>query len=320
MKKILKIAFLILIASNSFGQQFSNLYGDYLGQKLPCDTPVVFAPDIVSTVNLEHSSIQFNENGDLAVWCTIDNKIKKIMQMERIDNRWTQPIALDLFGDDFEIGNASPFLKSDGKTMYFGSEREKVKNPSNIESEWIKNTNTDLWVVDKIGSGWSKPTKLDTIINKGISEFHISVANSGNVYFVSYLPGAMNDCGIFYSIFKDDKYQKSKPLPIPVDENFQNWTPYVSPDESYLIYSKCVSKGDYGDLYIIYYDQVLNKWSKPQNLGEPINTRKQERFPYITPDDKYLFFTRPRKGHSQDIWWVKADNIIKKLKSTAIYE
>ncbi len=45
------------------------------------------------------------------------------------------------------------------------------------------------------------------------------------------------------------------------------------------------------DLYITYYDEQINKWSIPQDLGKPINSRAQERFPYVSPDGKFLFFT-----------------------------
>ena len=50
-------------------------------------------------------------------------------------------------------------------------------------------------------------------------------------------------------------------------------------------------------------------WSEPEKLGDEINTDKQERFPGISPDGDYLFFTRPRDGYSQDVWWVKTEMI-----------
>jgi hypothetical protein len=319
MKNPLIFLSLLLTINSSFSQEFTNVYGDYLGLKPPTDTPVVFAPDIVSTVNAEHSSIQFSQDGHLAVWCTIDANVKKIMQMIRVNNRWTTPVALDLFHDSLMIGNDAPCLTRNGKIIYFNSERETVKNPSDIESEWIKNSNDDLWFVEKTPNGWSQPIRLDNIINKGISELQISVANSGNIYFVSHLPGALNECGIFTSQQKDNSYTKPQALPLPIDKSFQNWTPFIAPDESYLIYSKCASNSDYGDLYISYYNRELNKWSHPQNIGEPINTWAQERFPYVSPDGKYLFFTRWTQANSHDIFWVETD-FIGKLKSKAIYD
>ncbi len=46
-------------------------------------------------------------------------------------------------------------------------------------------------------------------------------------------------------------------------------------------------------------------------MGKPINSLAQERFPYVSPDGEYLFFTRWTRENDQDIFWVKSD-IIKK--------
>ncbi len=41
MKKALNIVILLFIINNSYAQQFTDLYGDYLGQVKPIDTPFV---------------------------------------------------------------------------------------------------------------------------------------------------------------------------------------------------------------------------------------------------------------------------------------
>ena len=45
-------------------------------------------------------------------------------------------------------------------------------------------------------------------------------------------------------------------------------------------------------------------WSEPTWLDDIINTNKTETNAYVTPDEKYMFFTR-----GFDIYWVKADFI-----------
>ena len=89
-----------------------------------------------------------------------------------------------------------------------------------------------------------------------------------------------------------------------------DWTPYIAPDDSYLIFSSH-REGEFGDgdLYISFHDRSADTWSEPINMGEPINTRVQERFPAVSPDGKYLFFTRYNPPHSQDIFWVSAEVI-----------
>ena len=59
-------------------------------------------------------------------------------------------------------------------------------------------------------------------------------------------------------------------------------------------------------------------WSEPINMGEPINTRAQERLPGISPDGKYLFFTRWTPDQDQDVFWVSA-GIIDRLNERSTF-
>ena len=93
-----------------------------------------------------------------------------------------------------------------------------------------------------------------------------------------------------------------------------NWSPYIAPDESYLIFStnrKTSSKYD-TDLYICF-RQPDGDWTEAINMGNMINTNKQERYPTVSPDDKYLFFTRDNPPHDEDVFWMSA-KIIDKLR------
>jgi len=55
------------------------------------------------------------------------------------------------------------------------------------------------------------------------------------------------------------------------------------------------------DLYVSYNNG--DSWSKPVNLGEPINTRARDYSPRISPDGKYLVFSSergfPTENHDQ---------------------
>lgn len=68
-----KNIFLLVFVLNSFSfaqnpKEFTDLKGDYLGQTPPDDTPVVFAPGIVSTDDLEHSPAIFSPDGNEVYW------------------------------------------------------------------------------------------------------------------------------------------------------------------------------------------------------------------------------------------------------------
>jgi hypothetical protein len=49
-------------------------------------------------------------------------------------------------------------------------------------------------------------------------------------------------------------------------------------------------------------------------MGKPINTSQMERFSALSPDGKYLFFTRDvLPDYYEDVFWVSA-HIIDKLR------
>ena len=86
---------------------------------------------------------------------------------------------------------------------------------------------------------------------------------------------------------------------------------YVAPDESFLVFSsrRPPSQGN-GDLFVSF-RQKDGTWGTPASLGDAINTPDHEFCPMMTPDGKYLFFSR-RVGATWesttagDVYWVDA--------------
>jgi hypothetical protein len=54
-------------------------------------------------------------------------------------------------------------------------------------------------------------------------------------------------------------------------------------------------------------------------MPESINTASQERFPLVSPDGRFLFFTRWTPRHSQEIYWVGA-GVIEDMKEAWLRE
>lgn len=280
-------------------QEYTDLYGDYLGQTPPGDTPVVFVPGIISKNGPEHSAAIFSPDGKEVYWSA-----GKIFYMQRIDNRWTVPQSLDLFGDSLHIDD-QPFLSLNGKRLYINSEGRKTSKQGISPQEWSRYNNEDIWYVDKQGQSWSKPKSLSSVINTNYLEAQASFNNNESVYFLSYLDGVDGECGIFRAKIQNGKYSSAEALPECINSSAQDWTPYIAPDDSYLIFSSYRDGGlGQGDLYVSFHDVNSDTWSEPVNLGEPVNTNTQERFPAVSPDGKYLFFTRWTSEHNHDIFWV----------------
>lgn len=314
MRKGLLIAILILLVISSFGQQFTDLYGDYLGQTPPGDTPMVFARGIVSTDYQEHGAPSFSPDGNEVYWYSNrrpgpENKewLSFTMTMRRENNRWSAPYVAPQ--------KRFPIFSADGRKAYFSSARPHSDTVQVIPPD------LDIWFVERQGDDWSQPKYLNLVARypelrwAGVG----SVASNGTLYFMSYRLGQPDDNGNNLGIYRTElingEYAKPELLPSCINLlPFLNWTPFIAPDESYLIFSSSreTPKADGGDLYVSF-RQPDGSWTNPVTLGKPINTDQQERFPRVSWDGKYLFFSRWTPDHDEDVFWVSS-KIIDRLR------
>jgi ankyrin repeat protein len=281
--------------------QFPVLEGDYMGQKPPSETPELFAPGIVSSIWGLHSSAAFSPDGNIVMWApmiTIPGHLYStggILMSERINGRWTAPRFASFAGD--EEGDV-PFFAPDGKRVYFMSSMPPPDDP--------KSERERIWYADRTKERWSEPKLVDATVNDYPHHWHFSVDADHTIYFRSSVPDGLGEGDIYCAKRVDGRWQKPKNLGPPVNSDKDEGMPNVSPDGSYLLFSRTY------DLYISYRDKD-GGWTEPQNLGKPINTPYIEICPMVSPDGKYLFFLSQRGGTSH-IWWVEA-GFIQKLKN-----
>jgi Tol biopolymer transport system component len=310
MEKKLIILVFILIVQSLFGQQFTDLYGDYLGQTLPGDVPKVFAPGIVSTDSLiEHSAPAFSPDGSEVFWWVVRSPKTSNekwnswgMTMRRIEDRWTIPVPTPYYG--------GPTFSIDGKCLYFTGLYPDRKSDG-------------PYFIEKQGNSWSQPKNLGFVTCfpeiKGAGSF--SVTCNGTFYFNGDTEGKeqIKDNRIFRTKLVNGKYTRLELLPQSINLSpYNNLFPFIAPDESFLIFTSDRKGGlGGGDLYISFHDIDTDTWTNPINIDEPINTDKEERLPGLSPDGKYLFFTRLTRSNGQDfdhdIFWVST-RIIDLLK------
>lgn len=290
----------------SSSQKFTDLKGDYLGQTPPGDVPVIFASGIISVDStIEHWAPTFSPDGNEVFWWTIRKVIKDNTNewydfhktMRRIGDKWTAP--------EKSPYDLAPVFSPDGKRLYFGSKKEG-DNP---------------YFVEKLENIWSKPNYIDIITRFPELRYVYfqSISCNGTLYFLGYLEGAELNLGIYRTEFVNGKYAKPELLPPSINtlDDIRNWTPFIASDESYLLF--CSNRGlpesesHLGDLYVSF-RQPDGSWMDPVSLGEQINSKGLERFPGVSPDGKYLFFTRQPLGGSEDVYWVSAD-IINEIKT-----
>src|SRR5690606_20377760 len=97
---------------------------------------------------------------------------------------------------------------------------------------------------------------------------------------------------------EDDNWQEARTIPT-VDTDRNEGAGTLSPDGRFIIFTACELYGDYGpdrkgmgscDLFISI--RVGDRWSPPQNLGPPVNSRNWESQPSLASDGRTLYFVR----------------------------
>jgi len=159
----------------------------------------------------------------------------------------------------------------------------------------------NLWFVERTGNSWSEPRPVGSPLNTG-NIFGFSMTDNGTVYYTD----ASADLDLYRSRLVSGQYAEPEKLDEAVNSDDMEDEPFISPDESYLIF-KSMRPGGYGgaDLYISF-RKADGSWTEARNLGANINTEHAERFPGVTRDGKYFFFGSDRNGNRGDIYWVSS--------------
>jgi ankyrin repeat protein len=291
-------ALLVSKGASQVPPQFPVLKGDYLGQAQPEDTPQMFAPGIVSGHGFEseHSPPVFSPNLKEVYWTS---KWKgPIFFMVQKNGVWIAPKPAPFCS---EYGDGEPIFSPDGKKLFFLSFRPlKPGGPNDKEN---------MWYVERTKNGWSQPKPVSPLINAFDLHWLFSVADNGAIYFASPSGKSYGSNDIYSSRFINGEYEEPKNLGNVINTSGIDHTPYVAPDESYLIYvSSGASSSPYDMKFYISYRNEDGSWTKPINIGEKINSIRLSLCPAVTPDGKYLFFIG-----AADIYWVDAE-FIERLK------
>ena len=284
MKKRILITCLLIVAGQYIYAQPSELVkltGPYLGQKPPGMTPEIFAPGIITTEYHEHSSPVFSPDGREVYWSVFYNfwgpQVIVTMRME--DGLWTRPEVAPFSG---QYSDGNPCFSHDGRKIFFES-RRPVRDGDPYTGE------TDLWVVERTDSGWGEPNHLGWNVNSDNWERGPCVCANGNLYFCSMRDGGYGASDIYRSEWVNGEYSRPINLGSTVNTEGHESFPFVSPDESILIYEAAS-----GDLYI-HFRKFDGSWSEAVSIAEILDSSgPQDRFPRLSNDGKVFFFVSNR--------------------------
>ncbi|MFZ4546699.1 MAG: OmpA family protein [Bacteroidales bacterium] len=136
----------------------------------------------------------------------------------------------------------------------------------------------DLYSARKVGNNWSEPVNLGPEINTTAWESQPCLGADGRtLFFVSAFSGGLGGSDIYKSTLGDDGYWG---FPVNLGDSINTssdeMSPFIHPDGHTLYFSSRGHKGMGGaDLFV---SRISNngRWLKPENLGYPVNTNRDE--------------------------------------------
>ncbi len=160
----------------------------------------------------------------------------------------------------------------------------------------------DLNFSEPVNKGWTVPREFDSKLKKSLVESHFFISDEeDHIFFASDKGG--NGLDIYESYLNKKTGEWSNPAPVlgSVNSDYDEDSPFLSHDGKYLYFSsnRPTSLGGF-DVYRAKLDQSSRKWSKPENLGYPINTIDDEINFQVNEDGKSGYLSSKRLGSKGD--------------------
>ena len=206
------------------------------------------------------------------------------------------------------LNEGAPSISADGRSLIFVACSDLSGDDNYGEGRFGKGS-CDLFITKKLGSQWTNPVNLPGNVNTFSWESQPSISSDGKtLYFVKRVSkrGEPNNCDIFVSkLDANGNWGTPTRLPDYINTPYTEESVLIHPDGRTLYFASKGHKGMGGfDLYMTHLEPN-GIWTKPKNLGYPINTNADENSLMVSPDGEIGFFASNReKGFGDlDLYW-----------------
>jgi hypothetical protein len=281
------IIFLLLFSQQNFSQTdfyFQNKLDSlpYLGQTPPDTVPELFGPGFISSTSDAEYSICFSQDGKEIYFSRNTVGVSNTIWWTHFENSaWTTPVMAPFTGSYY---NSEAFITYDNQKMYFISARDT-------------STNFQIYFMSRSGSNWTTPQKLGTPFSLDRIKMFPTLASNGNIYFTQFSPTMKGDFYMAKNI--NGFFQTPMILSTTLNAFYDQGHFFIAPDESYAVFDVIPTQQSTGSMIYASFKKADSTWGNPIKLSNTINSTNNQHCPYISPDGKYLFFTK-----GGDLWWV----------------
>ncbi|MDQ3190483.1 MAG: hypothetical protein M3Q58_02730, partial [Bacteroidota bacterium] len=214
---------------------------------------------------------------------------------------WSEPVSIgsNINGKGHD---ASIAISNDGQKLFVYRYSMKDKG--------------DVYVSELIGDVWSEPENLKGDINSKYWEGSVSLSsNEKLIYFSSERPGGYGGKDLYTAeLMEDGSWKNVQNLGPTINTKYDEDAPFIHPDGAILHFSSQGHNSMGGfDIFVTELDKQ-KKWSKPQNLGYPINTADHDIYYVLTADGKRGYYASGKPGGmgKKDIYVVEPGLFLQK--------
>ncbi len=239
-------------------------------------------PIITNDGNTMYFASQRHETTGGQIDDDMDEYYEDMYVSTKHNNRWSKAKhigPINTFKHDAPLA-----VSADGKRLYFYTSDA--------------NGSTDLFFTDHNGTDWSQPMNMGPNINSTSLESGCAISSDNKTfYFSSDRPGGYGGMDIYISKLQaDGTWGKATNMGAAVNSAFDEESPCILPNENVLFFSSDGPSSIGGlDIFKTQYNSADSTWSKPLNMGYPLNTADHEFHLSFLPDGKHGYFSTYRK-------------------------
>lgn len=204
----------------------------------------------------------------------------------------------------FTVGEPMPLPFNDGRNMGGASvtvdNRQLFLTVCGIEKGSHQSyKNCDIYFCEKDKNVWGVLTRLCNEINDNMAfEGQPSITADGKfLYFAAAKPGGTGGLDLYRAERNaNGTWKKAENMGTPINTSGDDKTPFIHPDGKTLYFA---SNGHFGmggfDIFVSRYDEMKG-WSKPKNIGYPINSENDELGFVVSTDGERIYFSSNMPG------------------------
>ncbi len=289
------------------GQCYINIPGEK-------EKAIRYLEDAVQNINPDYKEGHFRETGApwdayyiLADAYRITGQIDKAIDTYRLFNKNLDPEVYDSVVVNRQIQSCLIAKELMNKPLFIRETNlGKTINDNNSEYNPVVSDDENMLIFSnsepfyeallfsvKANGSWAEPANMNEILKVDRDIYPSSLSRDGKTLFL--YNSEDYDGNIFSTVFSDGTWSPIQKLNDNINTKFWESHAVISHDNKKLYFTSN-RKGSIGglDIYVSTRDNTGN-WGPAENLGPVINTPYNEDTPFLSEDDRTLFFSS--RGH-----------------------